>query len=256
MINAMSQLSTRQQSILNRIVETHIETAQPVGSRFITNLYTGLYRSSYSPATVRAEMGVLEDKGYLTHPHTSAGRLPTDSGYRYYVDHSLIHEDPEDADLRRAVNEISQARDEEFAEEASRILSQMSEQLSLVAVSDPSRGKNRLFIQGTSRILEKPEFQDAHKARPVFKGLEAKAALLQWLLQRTPDSEVTIGIGGENGPEAFRECSVISAKCRVRGSVGAVAVVGPRRMRYAKTIPLVAWMGRTVLNLLNEREDF
>lgn len=251
----MSKLSTRQQSILNRIVETHIETAQPVGSRFITGLYTDLYRSSFSPATVRAEMGLLEEKGYLTHPHTSAGRLPTDSGYRYYVDHSLKQENPEDSVIRQAAKELSQAGREDFAEEASRILSQMSEELSLIAISESS-GKYRVFIQGTSRILEKPEFQDAYKVRPVFKGLEEKTVLAEWLLERSGASEVAVSIGGENTPQAFQECSVISSQCRVRGNLGAVAVVGPRRMRYAKTIPMVAWMGRMMMNLLNEREDF
>ncbi len=252
----MSELSTRQQSILNRIVETHIETAQPVGSRSITDLYTDLYRSFYSPATVRAEMGLLEDKGYLTHPHTSAGRLPTDLGYRYYVDHSLKQESPAEDVMRQISKELSQAENQDFAEEASRILSQLSGEVSLIVVSDSARRKYRVFIQGTSSILEKPEFQDIKKARPVFRGLEEKAAIMEGLLGHSRESEVSIKIGGENSSEAFHECSVISTKCQIGGSWSAVAVVGPRRMRYAKTVPLVALMGRMMLTLLNEREDF
>lgn len=251
----MQTLSVRQQSILNRIVETHIETAQPVGSRFITDLYTGLYRSSYSPATVRAEMGVLEDQGYLTHPHTSAGRLPTDLGYRYYVDHSLQQENPAEDMMKQISNELARAEQDDMAEEASRLLSQLSGEVSLIVIAE-APNKCRVFVQGTSRILEKPEFQDVHKARHLFKGLEEKSEITERLLGQSRESEVSIKIGGENSSETFRECSVISTKCRIRGNWSAVAVVGPRRMRYSRTVPLVALMGRVMLNLSNHRENF
>lgn len=250
----MKPLSLRQQSILNRIVETHIDTAQPVSSRFITSLYTDLYRGSYSPATVRAEMGTLEALGYLTHPHTSAGRLPTDLGYRYYVDHGL-QEEEKPADLASIHRELQDAGEEEEtrAEKISCLLSSFSDEASLVVLSNASGKKRyRVFVEGSSRMLEKPEFQDAHKARPVFKAFEEKNSLSEWLLGRPGNErQVTVTIGSENHSEAFRHCAVISSTCRLNENcAAAVAVVGPRRMRYSQAVPLVAYMGRLIQNFL------
>lgn len=75
-------LDARKSAILRKVVEEHIETAQPVGSAHVVQ-DPGI---DVSPATVRADMATLEREGYLTHPHTSAGRMPTDKGYRYFVD--------------------------------------------------------------------------------------------------------------------------------------------------------------------------
>ncbi len=76
-------LDERKSTILRKVVEEHIETAQPVGSAHVVRDPA----IDVSPATVRADMAALERDGYLTHPHTSAGRVPTDKGYRFFVDH-------------------------------------------------------------------------------------------------------------------------------------------------------------------------
>ncbi|HWS48313.1 MAG TPA: heat-inducible transcriptional repressor HrcA, partial [Acidimicrobiia bacterium] len=78
----MTELDERKAAVLRAIVEQYVDTAQPVGSQTVTNT-AGL---GVSAATVRNEMSVLEREGYITQPHTSAGRIPTDRGYRYYVD--------------------------------------------------------------------------------------------------------------------------------------------------------------------------
>jgi len=76
-----AELTSRQQLILGLVVREYISTAQPVGSRAIESFGLGV-----SSATIRSEMGLLEELGYLTHPHTSAGRMPTERGYRYFVE--------------------------------------------------------------------------------------------------------------------------------------------------------------------------
>jgi heat-inducible transcriptional repressor len=77
----MQDLTLRQQTILVFVIREYVESAKPVGSKVLAEKY-GL---DYSPATIRSELARLEDLGYLTHPHTSAGRVPTDTGYRYFV---------------------------------------------------------------------------------------------------------------------------------------------------------------------------
>ena len=77
-MNRIYELTPRQQTILGLVVREYVETAAPVGSRALVERY-GL---SVSPATVRNELAQLEEAGYLSHPHTSAGRVPTHAGYR------------------------------------------------------------------------------------------------------------------------------------------------------------------------------
>ena len=79
----MTELDERKAAVLRAIVEQYVDTAQPVGSQTVTSM-TGL---GVSAATVRNEMSLLERDGYIAQPHPSAGRVPTDRGYRYYVDH-------------------------------------------------------------------------------------------------------------------------------------------------------------------------
>ena len=81
----MENLTPRQQAILGLVVREYVQTAAPVGSRALVEKY-GL---DVSPATVRNEMARLEELGHLTHPHTSAGRTPTEQGYRYFVERLL-----------------------------------------------------------------------------------------------------------------------------------------------------------------------
>ncbi len=80
------EMTERRQRILGLVVREYINTAQPVGSEALARLNLGV-----SPATIRNELAALEAEGYLTHPHTSAGRVPTEKGYRYFVE-SLMDE--------------------------------------------------------------------------------------------------------------------------------------------------------------------
>ncbi|MCX7671404.1 MAG: HrcA family transcriptional regulator, partial [Anaerolineae bacterium] len=81
----MPEMTLRRQAILGLVIRSYIEKGQPVGSKAFVEGY-GL---ELSAATIRNEMAALEEMGYLTHPHTSAGRIPTEQGYRYFVEHLL-----------------------------------------------------------------------------------------------------------------------------------------------------------------------
>src|SRR3954470_17050389 len=83
------QMSERQQLLLRRVVECHVEIGQPVGSRWLADQRD----LPWGPSTIRAELARLEELGLLRHPHTSAGRVPTDRGYREYADHLLEEDD-------------------------------------------------------------------------------------------------------------------------------------------------------------------
>ncbi|MDQ3859252.1 MAG: heat-inducible transcriptional repressor HrcA [Actinomycetota bacterium] len=102
-------LTLRQEEILARVVESHVATGTPVGSKTLVERE----RVAAAPSTVRYELAVLEEQGLLTHPHTSAGRVPTDLGYRYYVDRLLERLGPRRSglqlDLSEATNEVDAA---------------------------------------------------------------------------------------------------------------------------------------------------
>jgi heat-inducible transcriptional repressor len=96
-----NELDDRKMKILNAIIQNYLETGEPVGSRTISK-YTDLNLSS---ATIRNEMADLEELGYIMQPHTSAGRIPSDKGYRFYVDHLIAEKDKEVSDMKEFVIE-------------------------------------------------------------------------------------------------------------------------------------------------------
>lgn len=101
-------LGERKTKILNAIIKNYLETGEPVGSRTISK-YTDLNLSS---ATIRNEMSDLEELGYILQPHTSAGRIPSDKGYRFYVDHLMEEKDREVADMKAFVIEHTEKMDQ------------------------------------------------------------------------------------------------------------------------------------------------
>ena len=125
-------LSDRRQKVLQALIEEYIANAQPVGSRTLVDRY----RLGVSSATVRNELSVLEDEGYLTSPHTSAGRVPTDAGYRAFVDDLLSREYGEDAtggmfdNVRDAATKM-----DDLMEQTSAALSRLTDCLSVVVAS-------------------------------------------------------------------------------------------------------------------------
>lgn len=103
-----NELAERRRRILNIVIQEYVQTAQPVGSGTIAQNYD----LGVSPATIRNDLAFLEEEGLLTHPHTSAGRIPTDAGYRYFVQH-LLTESELPHDERRAIrSQFQQARQE------------------------------------------------------------------------------------------------------------------------------------------------
>src|ERR671922_2078281 len=110
-------LSERQELILRKLVEGHLELGQPVGSKLLAS-DTEL---SWGPSTIRHELAVLEERGLLAHPHTSAGRVPPDAGYRYFVDRLLPARTERRAELqlslvRREVDEAMRVTTETLSQ--------------------------------------------------------------------------------------------------------------------------------------------
>lgn len=125
----MLDLDPRKQEILDAIIEAYIHDAEPVGSERLAQRL----RLRASPATIRNEMAALEEMGYLSHPHTSAGRVPTDRGYRFYVD-SLQQDEPLSPQERQRVLRVLHPGEERerLPEEVARALAAITEYASVV----------------------------------------------------------------------------------------------------------------------------
>ncbi len=147
------ELNERERSILRHIVHDYIRTAIPVGSRYVSKRF----ESQLSPATIRNVMADLEEEGYLSHPHTSAGRVPTDLGYRYYVDYLMEIEQLSDAEKIAIRDQLDKTPDPtDLLRETSRLLGKISKQLSVVSSPHLNSGildKLELIPITSSRLL-------------------------------------------------------------------------------------------------------
>lgn len=140
-------LTERQEKILNAIIENYLDSGEPVGSRTISKL-DGVTLSS---ATIRNEMSDLEDMGYIIRPHTSAGRIPTDKGYRFYVDHLLTIKDQEVSDLKDFVVKNTEKMDK-VLEQMAKFLANTTQYTSVI--SAPPATANRLKFVQLSQVSE------------------------------------------------------------------------------------------------------
>lgn len=143
-------LTDRQQRILGLVVDSHLESGRPVGSRAIA----GRPDVEWSPSTIRSELGALESEGYLGHPHTSAGRVPTDAGYRLYAD-SLLSSSERLPARRSGTLDLSRMRREvdEAMRTTTAALSRITDLLALVTAPPP--GTARIHRVEVLRLQER-----------------------------------------------------------------------------------------------------
>ncbi|MGH2711860.1 MAG: HrcA family transcriptional regulator [Actinomycetota bacterium] len=220
-------LGEREATVLRLVVSDYIRTGEPVGSAAVAKRH----RLPVSAATIRNDMAALEDRGYLNHPHTSAGRIPTDLGYRYYVD--AIPRWPRLHDTkRRAIEDFF----DEAVEDADEVVRGTAVLLSRLthhgAVAQPP-GSPHVILGGAANIASEEAFERRETVSRLLELLEEERAMLELLDQLAGMGEVVVRIGRENPFAAMREASVIVAPYRLGPDrVGAIAVIGPTRMEY------------------------
>ena len=137
----MDKLDERKTRILKAIIKSYLETGEPVGSRTISK-YTDL---NLSPATIRNEMADLEDMGYIVQPHTSAGRIPSDQGYRFYVDNLMEEKDKEIAEMKEFVIETT-GKMENTLKSVAKLLASNTNYATMITAPQFGHGKLK-FIQ-------------------------------------------------------------------------------------------------------------
>lgn len=332
-MNTPPELGDRRARILQALVSHYVTSGEPVGSKTLVERY----RLQVSPATVRNELAALEDAGLIYQPHTSAGRIPTDSGYRYYVDRwsgdgrlpqreakqvekffgeprweledalretatllstltdhaalvfapaldrsTIRHVDlvflPGDramvvviADTGRVENhvvrippglddvQLTQAADmlnrslvgkpldqvsRLMLEELQRLPLELRDLVAAVAgtlANELARhAGERVFLEGTSNIVDEHKFADLETVRQVIEALEHRRLLLEVLADAISVESVSVRIGAENPMEEMQACTIVAATYGAEGTaLGSLGVVGPTRMDYRRTIAAV-----------------
>ncbi len=326
-------LGDRGAQILRAVVSHHVRSGEPVGSKTLVEKFS----LGVSPATVRNELAALEEAGLIYQPHTSAGRVPTDAGYRYFVDRWSAHVKLPQRESRRVQQFFGEPRweleealrqtasllstitdhaalvvapaldrstvrhielvwlpggrvmvvlvtnngqvynhvvarsetvDEERLAEAAGLLNEIGDGVVLeefettvaaalerfrpevrelvTAVVDvlreerARRESEKVFLEGTSTIVDEQKFADLETVRHVIEALEHRRLLLEVLADALSADSVSVRIGTENQFEEMQNLSVVTAGYGFEGMMlGSLGVVGPTRMDYRRTIAAV-----------------
>ncbi|MBR3115721.1 transcriptional regulator [Candidatus Saccharibacteria bacterium] len=241
------EITARQKEILCQIIEEYAETASPVGSVTMAKLF------GVSPATIRAEMARLEALGLIAQPHTSAGRVPTDAGYRYYVNNLengvLATEESEVTrrSFERGTHAIevrvsSQSQADAAIRRAVDSLVELTGNLGLATIG------GQLYLSGIAQLFTQPEFIDTRRVQAVAKLLDN---LEPWLREAAPGEPLNIFIGQENPIGKNSEVSLIISKFRSPFSDRSyIGILGPTRQNYSRVMSLVRYTGNMLEELL------
>lgn len=223
--------------ILAAIIEQHAEIAAPIGSVMLAKLF------GVSSATIRSEMARLEDMGLIAHPHTSAGRIPTDAGYRMYVNalNEANADNPQSLALDRGAMAI-EARVNNQPDRADRAirsavdsLVELTHNLGLATIGD------ELYLSGIGNLFSQPEFSQGDHAQAVARLLDN---LEPWLREAAPNEPLNVYIGSENPIGKGSGASLIISRYRSPYSDNSyIGVLGSTRQSYEKVMRLVRHAG-------------
>ena len=246
-------ITPRQTQILVAIIEQYAEVASPVGSVTLAKLF------GVSSATIRAEMAKLEEFGFITQPHTSAGRMPTDKGYRFYVnrlseqqesERFLLNADNSRDNFTRSTQAISlriqsqKARADQAIRSAVDSLVELTGNLGLATIGD------QLYINGIYNLFSQPEFESGEAVQSVAQLLDN---LEPWLREVSPNEPLNVYIGSENPIGKSSGASLIISKFQSPFSENSyIGVLGPTRQSYGKVIRLVRHTGEFLEEILED----
>lgn len=342
------ELTERLQDVLRELVLLHVSTGSPVSSRSLAK--EGEF--DLSPATLRNAMADLEELGLLSHPHTSAGRVPTDKGYRYFIDRLMRSRTLPRSRRERIERELDKATDlPDTLGTVSRLLSEMSDNVGVVffpsilqlqirsidlisvgpgklmcvivgmngfvihRIVDVSfeasrdelkRMSNRLtedyggqtlgsirssltsllerdravydlelrrmaalgieiiddagplpedlWLNGTSTMLDKPDFEDLDSLRSAIRALEDREKIVEVLNGILDRRTRRVLIGSESGYTDVHNFGIVSTRYGYASRpVGVIGVIGPIRMPYSSLTPLVSFLGEALSRRIEER---
>lgn len=228
------KMSPRQNLILLTLVQEYIKTAKAISSGSLVKKY----KLGISSATARNELAELESQGYIFQPHTSAGRIPTEKAYQYYVDEKLLKEKIIGPNLK----DLSQifGNNEEDLKKVARAIADFSNNAVFWAFH-----KNNLYYTGISNLFTQPEFQQGEVIIDVSLIIDQMEDIIADIFDQVKNG-ISIEIGNKNPFGSF--LSVVLLKYVSQGQMGIVGILGPLRMDYQKNLSLVHFLKEKLNN--------
>ena len=249
----LPELAPRRREVLHAVIREHIASALPVASAELVRRY----RMGVSAATIRAELAALEELGLLTHPHTSAGRVPTDLGYRYFIEALMPHPDLREDERVTLSHQFRQARPDtsEWLRLAASTLARLTREAAIATYDralEPTEvtWSRQIHYEGIDLILTQPEFRAGERVRSLVSLLQDRQLLSQVLPGSLGEGDVAVSIGSEHSYETLRPLSLVIGRYGSDETVGYVGVVGPTRMDYHRTIGAVRYVGALMSDLV------
>jgi len=226
-------LNERHKKILAGVVKEHVKNAQPVSSECLLERYS----LDVSPATIRNDMMFLEEEGFLEQPHMSAGRIPTDFGYRFYID-ELMGEPFLNKSLDRIFSDMKihiEIMEKDFSDlkNIADYLAQASGNMGVVSLTN----KDFIYQNGLCNLLNQPEFENVKSIKKFAKILDNMENSMSDFFEN--DKDIKICIGKENEitfPDLGFICININRK---NGGKLFAGIIGPKRMNYRRNIALI-----------------
>jgi heat-inducible transcriptional repressor len=236
----MHNLTQRQIEILRSVIEEYIETAEAVGSETIEKKHN----LSASPATIRNEMVKLSEYGYLKKTHSSAGRVPTARGLKFYVRELMKEKELSTVEEVALKENVWDYRDkmQRFLKEATRALAAKTGALAIATTNE-----GEVYCSGYANILEMPEFFDIDVTKNLLEALDEYDAFSAIFNRTNSENDVHILIEDElgsplEGPYGFIFTEYVTPM-NISGRIG---VLGPARLRYTSIIPTVRYFGNLI----------
>ncbi|MFH1255355.1 MAG: hypothetical protein V1667_02725 [bacterium] len=226
-------MDKRKELILKTIIKEHIKTALPIGSEGLVDKYN----LDISPATVRNEMAELEQSGYIAQPHTSAGRVPTEKAYDFYLE-NLSEKKLSEAEIAIFKNLLSK-KDEASFKKAAKAMAKISDSAVFWAFH-----KNNLYYTGISNLLHQPEFIETGLIYDISEVIDRVDEIIGGIFNDLKTGP-QIMLGSKN---PFSEhCGAVVAKYKLDGNIGLVGILGPIRMNYEKNLALIKFVNNILI---------
>jgi transcriptional regulator of heat shock response len=229
------QVKPRHYQLLSEVVRCYVKAAEPVGSKALAT------RLGVSSATIRNDMAILEEQGYLWQPHTSAGRVPTVKGFQFYLDNLgkvPIPRVTEQKLLRDVLKHALEA--EQCAKNLARLLSELAKEAALVAFA-----QEYTYYTGLAHLFKQPEFADINMVREIGYVVDNLDEGLRRLVEQTAQG-VQVRIGPNN--PLGEDCAVIFTNLRLYKQPILLGLLGPVRMDYETNIARLNYVSEFFAN--------
>lgn len=221
---------SRQNNLFQAIVEEYIKSANPVGSALMAEKYL----PDLSSATIRNDMAELEEAGLIYQPHTSAGRIPTLDGYRYYLD-NFVQEGKISGKNKSSLDKLSQGlkSDRDGLKNLAKALAEISAEAVVVCFAP-----NDVYYTGIANLFRQPEFGEQGLLYSMSEIIDRLDEVMAGIFHQA-DEKVKILIGRDN--PFGEDSSVIIVRCRLGRHPVLFGILGPNRMDYRENLGLMEY---------------